>query len=411
MKKLLYTLLLAVFGLIGFNACSGESFDADSINKQTLIVFMPWSGNNYGDPGLLYAFNQNLDSIKKAIVSQGRIAGKVIVFKSENANKSVLYEIKYNNGACIEDTLKTYVGNDYATSAGITGILDDIKTEASALNYAMIIGCHGTGWTYKEDWSGNSAKGRSTVGLRRASSKHFYKDPRTRFYGSANDMNYQTNISDLAQGIKGAGLKMQFILFDDCYMANVETAYELKDATYFLIGSTSEVMAEGMPYKEMWTSLWSLLNSQTPSYSSVPEVFNKYYNSKKYYGTLSVIDCQEMDGLAQMMKEINTNYTTFPDSLVDSLQVLDGYNTPIFYDFGDYVAKLCKSNDRLNDFNSRLDKAVRASSHTDSIYSFLYGYEHWVKVNTFSGMTISEPSRNGIVKRGIKKTAWWRDTH
>ena len=30
-------------------------------------------------------------------------------------------------------------------------------------------------------------------------------------------------------------MKMQYILFDACYMGNVETAYELKDVTNYLI--------------------------------------------------------------------------------------------------------------------------------------------------------------------------------
>lgn len=41
---------------------------------------------------------------------------------------------------------------------------------------------------------------------------------------------------------------MEYILFDDCYMSSIEVAYELKDVTKYLIGSTSEMMAYGMPY-------------------------------------------------------------------------------------------------------------------------------------------------------------------
>lgn len=44
---------------------------------------------------------------------------------------------------------------------------------------------------------------------------------------------------------------MEYILFDDCYMSSIEVAYALKDVTDYLIGSTSEVMAYGMPYAEI----------------------------------------------------------------------------------------------------------------------------------------------------------------
>ena len=69
--------------------------------------------------------------------------------------------------------------------------------------------------------------------------------PVTRFFGSVSQADNAIDISTLAEGIKLSGLKMQFILFDACYMGNVETAYELKDVTNFLISSSSEVMGEG----------------------------------------------------------------------------------------------------------------------------------------------------------------------
>ena len=57
--------------------------------------------------------------------------------------------------------------------------------------------------------------------------------PTTRFFGSVDDMSLAINVNTLAQAIADAGMKMQYILFDNCYMANVETAYELKDVTNF----------------------------------------------------------------------------------------------------------------------------------------------------------------------------------
>lgn len=52
---------------------------------------------------------------------------------------------------------------------------------------------------------------------------------------------------------------MEYILFDDCYMSSVEVAYELKEATRFLIASTSEMMAYGMPYATVGSSCWEIL--------------------------------------------------------------------------------------------------------------------------------------------------------
>lgn len=113
------------------------------------------------------------------------------------------------------------------------------------------------------------------------------------------------------------------------------------------------------------------------------------------------------------MKNINANYT-FDNSLLNSIQVLDGFHTPIFYDLGDYVAHLCKNNDMLNDFNSALNSIVKTTVHTDKIYTMLYyPYEsgHTFTINNYSGITISDPSQNSIAVAGKKRTAWWKATH
>ena len=42
-------------------------------------------------------------------------------------------------------------------------------------------------------------------------------------------------ISTLADAISDAGLEMEFILFDDCYMSSVEVAYDLRHVTGHII--------------------------------------------------------------------------------------------------------------------------------------------------------------------------------
>ena len=47
--------------------------------------------------------------------------------------------------------------------------------------------------------------------------------PMTRYFGGLNAQ-YQTDITTLAKGISNAVLKMEYILFDDCYMSSIEVA-------------------------------------------------------------------------------------------------------------------------------------------------------------------------------------------
>jgi hypothetical protein len=150
--KPLYSLIALVMLAVTLVSCSNDdAVDVSDINQQTVIVFMPWSGTA-GSTGLYSFFLQNLDSIESAIKTAKGMSGRAVVFISNSASSSELYEITYSNGVISHKPIKTYSGNIYNTAAGITQILNDVQSNAYALNYSMIIGCHGTGWTYKDDW-------------------------------------------------------------------------------------------------------------------------------------------------------------------------------------------------------------------------------------------------------------------
>jgi len=397
-RKKLFTLFIYVsFALMGLTGCNDEAFDIDSVNKQTLLIMYPWSGTE-NSAGLYSDMVNNLNQIENAIKkNKGLKSTRVFVFMSTSATESSLFELTYNSSTFTVEhqILENYTGTAYTTTEGLTDIIGEVKQQAEALNYALIIGGHGTGWNNISDWTDypNQAKRKAAL--------------KTRSFGGL-DNTYAINVSSLAQAIETNGIKMQYILFDDCYMANVETAYELRNVTNFLIGSTSEVMGVGMPYQTMWSSL----ASATPNYTTAANDFYKFYSNYSYpYGGLSVVDCRKMDNLASCMKAINDHFT-FDETQRDSLQALDGFNTHLFYDLGDYVAHLCQNTDLLNDFNSALSSAIKATVHTDQLYSYIYlSGPRLITVKHYSGLTISDPSVNNVAVKGKEKTAWWTATH
>ena len=421
MKKLFGVFFLTVF-IFGMAGCSSDDEEnIDEMTKQTILVFMPWSGSS-SSQGLYPIMKVNVDSICSAIVAnKGMRDSRLMLFLSETSNTSKLYEIVYNSSksTCERNVIKEYSGQGYATTEGLTEILNEVKTRANALNYALIVGCHGTGWTFKESWHNypHYAKSTGWPGESIPQERIPYQDydgeityKHTRFIGSVTDIaTYSINIPDFAQAITNAGMKMQYILFDDCYMANVEVAYELRNVTNFLLASTSEVMAIGVPYRTMWKSL----ASATPGYANAVTAFNTFY--KAYimpYGTFSAIDCRKMEELAVAMRDVNSRYT-LTDDVRSKIQVLDGFDEPVFYDMGDYLKNLCTDTKDYSHLMTVLESAIKSKCNTEKIYSFLYGSgrEKYIDVNTFSGITISDPSINSVAKDGKEKTSWWKATH
>lgn len=363
-------------------------------NEQTVFMYLPWSTN------LTSNFKQNITDLRKVVARNILKNERIIVFMCTKATEAFLFELVYEDGKEVRKTYKKYEypSPSYTTADGIAAILNDVETYAPAKRYAMIIGCHGLGWI---PVSNTQSRSRFS-----ATKRHWeYENvPMTRLFGGLSP-EYQTDITTLAEGITRVGLKMEYILFDDCYMSGVEVAYDLKDVTEHLIASTSEVMAYGMPYAEIGEYLIGKVN-----YEKICEGFHSFYSNYTAMpcGTLAVTDCSELGNLASIMQDINSQYT-FDPTLVGSLQKLDGYSPVIFFDCWDYVSKLCPDQGLLAQFKEQLDKTVPFKRNTDYYYTMSGGGKK-IKIDTFSGITISDPSTSTEAARK-KETAWYAATH
>lgn len=433
MKKL-FTLLICIGSLLlGFTSCGDEALDVDSVNRQTLLVLFPWSGGT-NTSGLYEDLLANVDSMCEGIKAQkGLKNARVLVFMSRNSRRSSLFELKYDAAqkTVVRDTLQTYDdGSFYNSPEGIASIINDVKKQAEALNYSMIIGCHGCGWTYAEDWtsypyfarpsSGASSNTGSNAGSNAslgASTDNFsgiqYGDdpnhPKTRFFGSVSLEDASIDVSTLAEGIKLSNTKMQYVVFDACYMGNVETAYELKDATNFLVASSSEVLSAGLPYKTIWSSLIS----SAPSYANIVSgTVGFYAKSSTPACNLAAIDCRQMDNLASVMKEINASCTLSSSVPLDSIQPLDGFRPNLFYDLGVYVDSLKPTSYLKDKFTSQLKATVKAAQSTSYVITSLWSMRGTnIPVKSYSGLSISDPSTHSVAIKGREKTGWWKATH
>lgn len=393
MKKLFTLFIFSVLAICSLVSCSGEAFDIDSVNKQTLLVMFPWSGSG-SNAGLYGNITRNLADIESAIVqNKGLKSTRVFVFISRSATESELFELTYNSSTFSVDhtPVDTYSDLSYTTTEGLTKLIGEVKDKAEALNYALIIGGHGSGWTNKDDWPSGQVKVRKGA-------------PKSRFFGSANST-YGIDVPTLATAIEANGIKMQYILFDACYMANVETAYELRNATNFLVASPNEILTQGVPYSKVW----SYLNNSAPSYASIVSTYcSSYAESETPYASLAAIDCRQMDNLAAIMKEINSKCTMTAERL-NGVQREDGFIPSLFYDLGNYVDSLKPSGVLKDRFNTQLKATVKASKSTEFVFAESLDGE--IKVNDFSGLSISDPSTHPVALRGKEKTSWWKATH
>lgn len=396
MKRTINIYLTFAVLIIGsvLSSCSNDDEPEIPETQNTIFMYLPWSSN------LTNYFYQNIRDMESNIRQMGGLANdRVIVFMSTSSTEASMYEIEYKNGTCTHTPIATYSDYPFTTEEGLTSLLQDLKVCAPAKKYSMIIGCHGMGWL--------------PVNASRAlysTEKYHYEYENagllTRYFGGTTK-DFQTDISTLSNAISNANLKMEYILFDDCYMSSIEVAYELKDVTDYLIASTCEVMAYGMPYATMGKHLLGI-----PNYKAVCDEFYKFYSTYDAMpcGTLSVTDCSELDEMAVIMRYINQTYK-FDETKISSLQRLDGYSPTIFFDYGDYVNKMLDYNNAdkafIDEFNRQLSATVPYKTNTEKYFTASRGP---LPIYTYSGITTSDPSVSPKATEKVT-TKWYNATH
>ena len=345
-----------------------------TVAPQTVVMYLPWSGNLYTH------FLQNIEDVKKAVAGNILHDSRLLLFLQTSTTKGTLSELYYDNGECRETELRTYEDLNVTQAETITGIFDYIKQTAPAERYGITIGSHGMAWI-PASGSGRSAAdakaGTEPTATTVPEKWHWeYISPDgqfTRWFGDGGSR--CTNTTTFAEAITAAGIRFEYILFDDCFMSSIEVAYDLRKITRHLIASPCEVMAYGYPYDLV-----------------MPYLFT-----------------DQVDKMAEVMRLINNAspaYIPDPEKPLQQYEYL--YAPTRFYDLADYVYQLCDDTALLKEFDEQLARTVpeRYRLHTEYFYS---GGKR--PLTTYSGISTSAPSTSGIVVNNIQNTGWYKATH
>ena len=389
-----FVALLMLMATSWFSACHDDIPDdfartrTTTPQERTIIMYLPYSGSGIND--LYPFFEQNILDVEQSIKQAGGLGTNnlYVVIADHSPARVYLYRVRMEGTECVHDTIKRYDYPRLMDAQWITRVINDVRSISNTPKYAMLVGCHGNGWLPPMD---NVARAK------------------TRWFGGPG---YAISIADFAQGIQQAGIKLEYLVFDDCYLSCAEVAYDLRNATNTLIASTSEVMAAGMPYAKVF----QYLAAPQPNFGQLVNDYIAYYQSTATpYATIGVINTQYIQPMAQLMRQVNATCTwnTANNYL---LQDLDGsyFSPTVYFDFGSYARALLGSNLALySQYRALMAQLVPYKGNTAYIYN-ASGTK--TLVNEFSGITISDPSVNtgqyGYHVATLKmQTAWWAASH
>lgn len=107
--------------------------------------------------------------------------------------------------------------------------------------------------------------------------------------------------------------EVDIIAFKDCFMSTLETAYELKDAATYLIGSPDIVPIEGWPYARMFEQLARQPEAKTAARALVKELEQYYKVEANRHGRTAVpftlMDTSKLSDVSEPLRAIATKLT------------------------------------------------------------------------------------------------------
>ena len=433
---------LAIYLLVGImlltTSCHKSGGDDPVATPQTLIVYL--AGTSLG-----WAFNYNVKNIEEALKEDIQGDSRVVVVwqnfekPSEKKGEKPEYEFKSNKSQAIElvydqkrdtvvrKTIATYDLPQTMDSETLGGIFQDVMQKAPASAYGLIVGAHGWGWVPQDDFSEivSEAKTRMSqpVSLPRHLLTRFVGDPPPSKGAPTSNGANRFDISTLSNALSSTGKTFEYILFDACFMANVESAYDLRNNAKYIIGSACEIMGEGFPYAD---AIPYLLKNGGRSYDLQAAVnsFHQYYkeksqwnertnsapkdewNGKSYAGTISLINCSQLDALALAMKEVNNSLKSEYNR--EDIQSYEGGDNHLFFDLGDYVDKVCNDESAKSLLNGQLQRTISTKYAVDFFWS-TFIHSGYYPITSYSGLNTSAPSV--LCRNSYQQTAWYKATH
>lgn len=400
MKQLTrYILLVFTACAVLLASCGKHNNEEDKTTPQTIIVYMSGTSLNW-------AFNANVQDMETALKSniQGN-SRVVVVWQNGVAKKAEAIELVYKDGLIERQPLAEYELANVMSADDLSYIFNDVMRMAPATAYGLILGSHSWSWIPYADYDLIRTNGLTKAQLARLRTIELPRHLQTRFIGDPSGAN-KFDITTLASAIQATGKKFEYILFDACFMGNVEAAYELRNCTKYIIGSACEIMGNGFPYTK---TLPHLLKNGGTTYDlkAAAQSFHEHYKSTlKYSGTVALIACSQLDALAAEMKQVNQSIKDDYDR--SALQTYEGGTNHIFFDLGDYVEKACTDAAAVSSFKAQMEKAVPAKFTLDSFWSTYVTSNHY-PVTSFSGLSTSAPSI--LFRESYAQTAWYKSTH
>lgn len=359
-----------------FSACDGGGEPDNPVTprpaSRTVLVYMVAS-NNLGTAGYDSA---DLREMLQAAGNGDIGTGRLLVYHARYSGQPVLKEVTAGG----IDTLKIY-SNDLQSvdSRRMLEVFDDVERLSPSDSYGLVLWSHASGWL-QDGIEDNNDRLLSPLAF-------------------GQDNGRKMNLTTLGRTLEQH--RFDFVYFDCCYMGAVEVAYELQNATRYIVASPSEIPVDGMPYDKNVKCFFEPVPNLVEAARNTFDLYNSKSGSARTC-TISVIDTRGIGRLAELTRQIYSSA---------ALPVPAGY-TPQKYmvesrcyhnDLSDYVLSLTADESLQAQWAEALAACVLYENSTPMLWSKL-------PISTHCGLsTYIFANESESRTKNYHTTSWFRD--
>lgn len=322
MKKFLFSIV----AILTLSACSKKDDPEPGpgptpVAQHTVLVYM--SGENSLVDIIGYNLKEMIEGSYQLDENQHLIA---FVDSTGFRNYPHIYEIAGGKATEVYRYSSDFYSSDPAKFREIIQwTIDNYPSN----DYSLVLWGHATGWAITTD----------SVAQSRNYSRAYGQDKGTDLTGGSS---HWMNITQMARALDGLP-KFRYIFADCCCFQCLESAYELRNAADFLIGSPAEIPDLGAPYDKIVPVLFS---QSTDFYKQICDIYYDYYfglyqlsenaelGLSGYSVPMSVINLSQMDNLASATASVMRSFVPQYSEELDlsRMPFYFAYDKPVMYD-------------------------------------------------------------------------------
>lgn len=304
--------------------------------------------------------------------------GHLVIYQDLYGRGSVLQEITVEHGVKQTRVIETRDSDNSASPEVFRRVLNTTLRLFPADSYGLVFFSHASGWLPDASLS----------------------EPRS----LAQDGHDRMNLVDFAQAIPDG--TFDFILFEACFMAGVEVAYELRNKTQFILASAAEILSPG--FKETYlTSLNALFLRNADLTAFARKAFSgvEQQTGDLRSATFSIIRTDGLDDLADWLR-MHADFDTQVDPF--DLQHFDRFSYRLFFDCEDYFKRLISDEAQRDQLTRLIGNCVIYRDATPDFMPNAMGFN----ISRHSGLTVYIfQNEFPYLNAEYTKLAWFNKLH